>query len=308
MELRDFSSFKDKELVKSNCASIINRCDNYMSLHPQSKLWLRESDHMTSPVRLESINVPIEDYNELTSTCARCGANTQLDYIVTSPYDDYDLKFCKYCQANATGGWRQLKLLLEYLGKIDTPNNKRKCFLKSLFRRQSNPVSPVNTYNTYAYQNILEAREFKMRVFTVKGKLLYLTLDRIRMDVNEELYIIHDNDKSDKVKFAGAYLHARDTKGNKIYQGDIVRFNYNSIGTQWVTMIGMVSSKYFFNCSKSDFPYTILQSCFSGDFPPSPRYIDFNSVEVIGNLFETPEKMIKPGRIVEEYIQYCLDY
>lgn len=77
LELRDFSSY-NTEAVRRKYSSLVHRCDTYLLEHPGASLWIRETDHRNSPIRLEG-NVPSEDYDKLVlSECAICGSNVDL--------------------------------------------------------------------------------------------------------------------------------------------------------------------------------------------------------------------------------------
>lgn len=279
MELICMNDFK----VRRDCTALIQKCDNYLHYHPKAKLWIRDTDHKYCPIRLESENVPPEDYKVLISTCPKCGSNLLGKKANSNDhYEDYDLEFCDYCLAvSEKTGRKKLLRLLQYTGRIDSSDNynNSKCEF----------VEP----NNCTIQNITLALKEKLRVWTKDQKLLYLILDRIRMNQNGNLYIEHLNDKTDIVKFAGFYLD-RDRYGQRIYQGDVVKCIYR----KRLECIGILTEKHPLpNTGK--YSFLIEQNPFS--FPLSSQDIDYSTIEVIGNIFENPELM---GDVSKHYIWY----
>ena len=49
MELKGFCSSDEINKTNDVCGSLIERCDEYMLSHPNSKLWLRDTDHYACP-------------------------------------------------------------------------------------------------------------------------------------------------------------------------------------------------------------------------------------------------------------------
>lgn len=313
MELRDFYNIESQNLVRKECDFLICRCENYMRLHPQAKLWLRDTDHHYNPIRLESENVPFEDYKELTSICPKCGSNIHVDYDNNGYYAEYELRFCKYCQSLVCeDGWTKLQKLLTYLDKIDKViednENKEKensifhHFLHKFFHKSINDTgifnkTLVDSPNVYAIHNQEKALRFKVRVLTKDKKLLYLALNRIRMDGENSLYIIREKDKSDKVQFAGAYLNGRDKNGERLFQGDIVRFVFKHPDGRILTGEGVLANMK----QKEGRCFYIIEDNLNNNFPPSPDWIDKNTIEVIGNIFEKPDYKILGGHEAKYY-------
>ena len=295
MELRNFIN-ESQSVVRKDCASLINRCDNYMLLHPQAKLWLRDTDHRFNPIRLESENVPFEDYTELISICSKCGSNIHVDYD-NNVYDDYGLCFCQYCQSLVCGdGWTKLKKLLTYLDRIDLDkeNNVEKNYEKHFgYSNKADITDKIITVkpNVFAMRNSEYALRLRIRVLTKEKQLLYLTLNRIRMYGENSLYIVHEKDKSDKVQFAGVCLFGRDKNGERLFQGDIVRFDIKHPDGRILTWEGVLANVKHNN----DSVLYIVEDNLYNNFPPSPDWIDNNTIEVIGNLFEDPEYKIMGG-------------
>ncbi len=295
MELRNF--FKSEIIVKKDCVSLIDRCDNYMRLHPGSKLWLRDTDHTYFPIRLESENVPKEDYEEIMSLCPRCGSpilknpksnhhhyyDKYRHYYYEDYYEDYGFRFCEYCYAlEEKDGWKQTVRLLSYLNRIDSNTKSETSIIKKLlnihcFSKKRNKNIELN--NTKRF----DAEKFRIRVLTSNNKLLYLTLNHIRMNVDGELYIEHDNDKSDQVKYAGVYLRERDKNGKRLYQGDIVQFDFISFNGERIRLKGILNYK-----KKEGEATLFVISDNHNSFPPPPERIINNTIEVIGNIYETP--------------------
>ena len=80
--------------VRQDCTKLIQRCDMYMLYHPGAKLWIRDTDHMRRPIRLEAENVPPEDFKALISKCPKCGSNSLGRSVYYNVYyEDYDLEF-----------------------------------------------------------------------------------------------------------------------------------------------------------------------------------------------------------------------
>lgn len=75
----------------------------------------------------------------------------------------------------------------------------------------------------------------------------------------------------------------KDTKGNEIYDGDIIEIHDNELGT-WHQMIFWSNKKclMFQVRERTDFGY-VIDDEFSTD------YSNFESYEVIGNIYENPE-------------------
>ncbi len=299
MELR----YCDSDVVRTECASLINRCDKYMLLHPQSKLWLRDTDHTYNSIRLESENVTIEDYKDLTSTCPRCGSNIHIKY---GYYEDYGLLFCEYCQSLVCNdGWEKLNLLLSYLDRIDLTNKNEDqkgisfltSYIKKLFDRNKPKTSltVIPNYSTIKNQEL--ASRYRLRVLDKNKQLLYLTLNRIRMDEGGDLYIDHNKDKSDKVQFAGIYLNGRDINDQRLFQGDIVRFKFKEPVGRFSNWEGVLVNRK----QENDNILYIVEDNIHNNFPPSPNWIDNNTIEVIGNIFEMPDYRIMGGEEAKNF-------
>lgn len=75
----------------------------------------------------------------------------------------------------------------------------------------------------------------------------------------------------------------KDTKGNEIYDGDIIKIHDNELGT-WHQMIFWSNKKclMFQVRERTDFGY-VIDDEFSTD------YSNFESYEVVGNIYENPE-------------------
>lgn len=302
MDFIDFYNQKSIETIKSQYKSLVNRCDKYMSLHPDAKLWIRDSDHMYCSIRLEYRNVPDEDYKKLTSTCGMCGS----DYHVNMITEDVMINICEYCYAySEVFDWERMKMLLRYLEKVDSEDqqeNKSKIKfdlllahlgLKKRIKPNKNRLKSEKKWlNQSSLENIQKANKFRIRVLTPQKSLLYLTLDRIRMDVNERLYLEKDG-KKENVIFAGIYLKTRDKNNQRIYQGDIVRFKIKNTDTIWE---GVASRKE----GAGKYPFWVEDNL-NSNFPPEPRMINFQSMEVIGNIFENPDYKVFGGDEAKYY-------
>lgn len=300
MDYLDFFDKRKEQLANEICPSLIQRCDKYKSVHPNASFSLRETDHRDCEVVFGS-NIAREDEDKLLSLCAKCGSNRYVEYRV---FDDYFLPFCLCCQAERAGrGWGQVKMFLLFLDKIDEDyfnNNPDDHLLIGDRKKGGNP-------NSSASFKMTQALKFRIRVLTNENNLLYLTLQKIRMDGEGGLYIVHDNDKTDKVKFAGVYLNVRDRLGKRVFQGDIVKSNYRSYNGSFQPFIGVATLRHRHPIS-APYPF-MIETNTVGDFPPSPDSIDYDSAEVIGNLFESPELMIGKNsyETAEGFIRFILE-
>ena len=285
MELRDF--YADPNLIREECSSLIHRCDQYMRLHPQSKLWLRDTDHTYSPIRLESENVPKEDYDEISSYCPKCGSTIQPGTINNQYYEDYGFTFCNYCNAlTEEDGWKKLVRLLLYLNRIDEIEQTDNNTLFGCIAYFSNNKTGQNTErqitDSYICSNLSKAERYRVRVITGEGHVLYLTLNRLRMDNKGKLYIEHKSDKSDIVRYAGIRIKGRDRNGNRLYQGDIVTFDFIDYQGKRRKWEGVLRSC---RLTSKSILYVIEDNLYN-NFPPPPDKIDNTTIEIIGNIFD----------------------
>lgn len=284
----NFDNREKEESAKKDCADLIRRCNLYEQSNPDSKFWMSESDSGNT-IWFRSNKVPEHDIKDILSTCAMCGGNIHLSFPTTYHLEAYDCKFCDYCQAiTEDSGWKQLKKLMAYLNRIDNAQTNRG-FIKKLFCKEKKETIYEHV-NSQAYLNLKNASIFRVRLKLNNGNLLYKTLDSLRIDESGELYIVHEKDKTDKVKFAGVYLQFRDKNGKRIYEGDIVSFNIKyDYQKEWSKCKGLAAPKHRSYMSRN-YPFMIdIYDGWGLVLPPLPSAIDYDSIEVVGNLFETPE-------------------
>lgn len=266
----------EEKMYREDCSFLIQKCTRYMESHPNAELWLRDTDHKYCPIRLESKGVPREDYNELLSTCPHCGSTFHGKLWGNNEYyEDYGFNFCNYCLAQSEKvGAKKLQRLLSYTSRIDGDNNNE------------HETSP----NIHAIHNRSLAHKTKLRVWTSQQTLLYLSLDRIRLNEDGVLYIDHGKDKNDIVKFAGMYLNIRDRHGCRIYQGDVVKLQLSRYAGDKFESKGLVEDIWL-SRKRKRYDLVIVEDPISPSFPLLPDWIDYRTIEVLGNIYETPEIM-----------------
>ena len=262
----------NNNLYREDCSFLIQRCNRYMQSHPNAELWLRNTDHRYCPIRLESKGVPREDYDELVSTCPHCGSTFHGEFMGNNEYyEDFGINFCNYCLAlSEKKGAKKLQRLLSYTGRIDAGDENKE-----------HEVTP----NIYAIQNRSIALKTKLRVLTNQQTLLYLSLDRIRMNEDGNLYIVHGEDKTDIVKFAGIYLNKRDRFGRRIYQGDVVKLMISRFEEDKLECKGVVEGSWL-SRERNKYDLVIVEDPIGGSFPLLPDWIIYSTIEVIGNIYE----------------------
>lgn len=272
--------------VKKDCTSLISRCDEYMHLHPHSKIWLRDTDHQYAPIRLETENVPPKHYEELLSLCPKCGFSIQKKTKAPRYYEDYGFQFCDFCYAlEEEDGWTQTIRFLSYLNRIDK-NNSKSSVLKDLFCNYFSRRILTTKYVASNNEKKYDAERFRIRVLTSNGQLLYLTLNHIRMDTEGNLYVSHSRRQHDKVRFAGVYIKQRDKNGQRLYQGDIVQFEFINHEKR-IKWKGVLRNKK----KKGDALLYLIEDNLHNNFPINPDSIINDSIEVLGNIFEMKEVM-----------------
>lgn len=301
MEYVDFYG-NSAEWVAKTYPSIIRRCDEYMKLHPLSKLWIRDTDHWYSSIRLEGTNVPNNDYNGLGSTCAICGGNIHLSI----GDDDFGgVAICDYCRSmKDEKGYNCFLKVLSFLNRIDAeiPEVKTpETVSLDIGTGKMMPIVGGSTQgdeepNIYALNKIAEAEKFRLRVWTSQKTLLYLTANKVRIDEHGKIYIVHENDKNDIVSFAGIYLHDRDSHGQRMFQGDIVKFSGKAYNGDIISEEGVLCDGY----SNRFNDYTVLDNLYD-NFPLSPLP---GTIEIIGNIFEDADYKVNGGDRAEYYGAY----
>lgn len=286
MEFKDFSSKEIEEETKRDFASLIKRCDDYMLSHPNSKIWVRDTDHTYAFIRLETENVPTEDRQILTSLCPKCGSVIQVTTCPSEHFEDYGLTFCDYCYATTEeNGWQKLVRLLHYLNRVDDKKERSSSIFNFISKKLFGSKQTYSDTHLSPKTHQLDAEHFRIRVWTSLNKLLYVTLNRIRLNENGELYIEHGNDKSDIVKFAGVILKGRDKYGKRLFQGDIIRFIFDSGNGEKRETEAILKS---WKLDNNSIRYIVEDNIYS-NFPPAPEWIDNDTIEVIGNIFENPD-------------------
>lgn len=240
LELRDFSSY-NTEAVRRKYSSLVHRCDTYLLEHPGASLWIRETDHRNSPIRLEG-NVPSEDYDKLVlSECAICGSNVDL----RAGDDDFGcVGVCGCCKAmmvpdNLAAEFvlrpvSQLFNLLKFLKHSDAEdkNASDEHGGSSIMLRDGKDYN-INggkievdaSPNDAANANVEEVSNIGVRVLTMDNIVCYVKLADLRINVDGKLYISRNGDHAELVRFAGFDLHVQDANGNTLYQGDILRID-----------------------------------------------------------------------------------
>lgn len=301
MEFVNFSR-EEAEYVKKTYHALIERCDTYIHRHPSAKIWIRDTDHTYSSIRLEG-NIPMEDYKELVSTCACCGSNQSLSM---GDEDFGGIAICDYCRAmKAEYGYGKFYKMMSFLGKIDGEE------------RQSNIETQNAIPNSQYLNNVEKAKRFRVRVLVNKQgllsriqrkqELLYLNIDRLRMDEDSRIYIPHGDDKSDIVKFAGIYLNERDKNGHRMFQGDIVKFSCRNFRGEMICEEGVLcevlSNNHYPNVGEQ-YPQPTkfyIEDNLNYNFPPPPNAIVNESIEIIGNIFENANYKINGGDEAKYY-------
>ena len=218
-------------------------------------------------------------------------------------YDDYGFTFCNYCNAlKEEDGWKKLVRLLLYLNRIDEIEQQTNDFLP-FDCIAHNPIdifdesTEKQTTNPYICSNLLNAERYRVRVITKEGNVLYLTLSRVRLNNKGKLYIEHKSDKSDTVRFGGIRIKGSDRKGIRLYQGDIVTFEFVDYQGKKRKWEGVLRSCRF--TSKSIL-YEIEDNLYN-NFPPQPNNIDNTTIEIIGNIFENSNYKVN-GEEAKYYI------
>lgn len=303
MEYVDFYG-NSADWVARTYPSIARRCDEYMKLHPQSKLWIRDTDHWYSSIRLEGTNIPNKDYAALVSTCAICGGNIHLSI----GDDDFGgIAICDYCRGMKDEmGYKSFLKVLSFLNRIDSEIPEVKIPDTVSFDLGTGNMTPVvggsiqgdEKPNMYAKSKIAEAEKFRFRVWTSQKTLLYLTADKVRINEHGKIYIVHNNDMNDIVSFAGIYLHERDRCGQRMFQGDIVKFSGKAYNGDIISEEGVLCDG---NSREHRFNDYIVEDNLNNQFPLRPLP---GTIEIIGNIFEDADYKVNGGDRAEYYGAY----